>query len=173
MAEHDRAMSRHRHGDGSPPSDAGLEELTQLRELVRAHEICWETRPEYVAGADFPQPVGYVVEISATHAEPHASPHAGCPLCREPLAAIEKVIAFVLPRERRDSIYDVHLMRGSLRYDRRRGNRPEVVATILIEHGDGADRPIDDCERRCLHDIVSRLKQLEACEGQWHPGPFG
>jgi hypothetical protein len=166
-------MSRHPHADDGPASDAGLHELGRLRELVRVHEICWETRPEYVAGDDAPQPVGYVVEISATHAEPHASPLAGCPLCRERLAAIEEVIAFVLPRDRRDSIYDVHVQSGSLRYDRRRGNRPEVVATILIEHGEGADRPIDDCERRCLHDIVSRLKQVGACEGEWHARSFG
>jgi hypothetical protein len=105
-----------------------------------------EARPEYVAGDERPRPVGYVIEISATHDDPHVAPVAGCPACAAPLATLEEIVAY-----------------------RRRGNRPEVRATILVEHGEGFDRPIDACEQRCLDEIVSRLKQLGACEGQWRP----
>jgi hypothetical protein len=144
--------------------------LARLRELVRAYEVCWEVRPECVAGEEHPKPVGYIVDISATHGETKRAPVAGCPACKAPLEALEDIVAYVLPREHRDSTYDVHIMRGSMQFDRRRGNRPEVAATILIEHGEDFDRPIDACEKRCLDDIVSRLKQLGVREGQWGPG---
>lgn len=165
------------HGDRAPDdatparTGAGAAELGQLRDLVRDHEVCWESRPEYAAGGESLRPVGFVVDVSATHHEPHRTPVAGCPECEAPFDVLRRVVDFILPREPRDSIYDVHIRGGSMRYDRRRGNRPEVVATVLIEHGAGADLPIDACERRCLEDIASRLKQLGACEGEWRRAP--
>jgi hypothetical protein len=161
-------MIEFRAGD-RPDGEASAASLARLRELVRRHQVCWESRPEYASAEDGPRPVGFVIEITATHDRPHRPPVSGCPECEPALRAIEAIVAFVLPRGRRDSIYDVHVRHGALEYAPRRGNRPEVSATIHVLHAEGADRPVDPCEERCRHEIVHKLGELGACEGAWSP----
>lgn len=142
-------------------------ELAPLRELVRRHQICWESRPERAIVGESLTAVGFVVEIAATHDHPPHEPLSGCEECAIPLRALEAIVAFVLPRGHHESVYEVHVQWGRLQYARRRGNRPEVTATIQILHGDGADRPVDPCEERCLNEIKGKLKELGATEGTW------
>jgi hypothetical protein len=117
--------------------------------------------------------VGFEIDVSATHHQPHRAPVSGCPECEPPLRALEAIVKFVLPKEPRDSIYDIEVHWGGLQYACQRGNRPEVSATIHVLHGDGADRPVDACEERCRHEIVGKLQALGACEGVWSPLPLG
>jgi hypothetical protein len=147
----------------------GAAALAPLRALVRRHQVCWESRPEYAAVDGNAQQVGFVVEITATYDHPARPPVAGCTECDAPLRALDDILDYVVPRERRDSIYELHLRRGAIQSDRRRWNRPEVSAAIRVVHGDGADRPVDACEDRCRREIIGKLKELGACEGVWHP----
>lgn len=153
----------------SPPGsdETGADRLLHLRTLVQDYEVCWETRPQYAVVGEGLRTIGFSVELSAAHHQPHHEPVAGCPECLPPLRALEEIVDFILPTEPRDSIYDVHVKWGAMQYSRRRANRPEVGATIDVLHATGADRPIDACEERCLADIVSRLKAIGAQEGSW------
>jgi len=147
----------------------GTPEVAQLRELVRRHQICWESRPERAVVGETLMAVGFVVEIAATHDHPPHEPLSGCVECAIPLRALEAIVAFVLPRGHHASVYEVHVQWGRLQYARRRGNRPEVTATIQVLHGDGAARAVDPCEEQCLHEITGTLKALGATEGTWAP----
>lgn len=147
------------------PDDAP--DLARLREMVRRHQVCWDSRPERAVVGETLLPVGFIVEITATHDHPARQPLSGCPACAAPLRALEAIVAFVLPQGRRDSVYDVQVRWGSLQYAHRRGNRPEVTAMIHVLHAEGANRPVDPCEERCLHEITDRLKELGAAEGTW------
>ena len=149
----------------------GAPELTRLRELVRHHQVCWESRPERAVVGETLLAVGFVVEIAATHDHPPHEPLSGCAECAVPLRALEAIVAFVLPQGLRDSVCDVQVHWGRLQYARRRGNRPEVTATIQVLHGDGANRAVDPCEERCLHEITATLKELGATEGTWSALP--
>jgi hypothetical protein len=137
---------------------------------VQNHRICWESRPEYAVVEEDTREVGFVIELAATHEQPHRAPVAGCPECELPLRALEAVVAFVLPKGQRDSIYDVDVRYGAINYAPRRGNRPEVSATIRILHADGADRPVDRCEERCRQEIIRKLREIGAREGTWSSG---
>jgi hypothetical protein len=158
------------NGDQEMPSSAapGEADVERLRALVHRHEVCWETRPENAVVGGRIQPVGFLVEVSATHHEPHRTPVAGCAECSEPLLALQQILAFALPQGEHASIYEARVRWGTLQFSPRRGNRPEVVGSLAILHGSGANRPIDPCETSCRDEIVARLKQLGACEGAWH-----
>ena len=86
--------------------------------------------------------------------------------------ALEAIVAFVLPHEERGSVYDVHVHHSRIQYVGRRGNRPEVTATIQVLHADGANRPVDPVEERGLHEITARLGELGASEGAWSEGAW-
>jgi hypothetical protein len=159
--------------DGAEHEPTPVTDLVHLRELVRRHQICWESRPERAAVDGTARQVGFIVEITATHDHPHPEPVSGCAQCEAPLRALEAVIGFILPKDRRDSVYDVRVPRGALQYDRRRRNRPELRATIAVLHADGADRPVDACEERCRREIVHKLEELGACEGAWASAALG
>ena len=45
---------------------------------------------------------------------------------------------------------------------------PEVTIEGLHKHG--ANNPIDECERVCRGEIVSRLREIGVCEGAWAGG---
>lgn len=142
-------------------------EIERLRRLVRRHEVCWETRPENAVVGGHILAVGFVVEVSATHHQPHRTPVAGCAECSEPLLALQQILAFALPQGEHASVYEGRVRWGTLQFSPRRHNRPEVVGSLAILHGSGPNRPIDACERSCRDEIVARLKGLGACEGAW------
>jgi hypothetical protein len=77
--------------------------------------------------------------------------------------ALERVIAAVLPRDHRRSHYEVRVPHSSLTYAS--GGGPEIAASVTILHNKGINDPVDACERRCLSEMVSRLKALGAAEG--------
>lgn len=159
-------MSRDREMQASSAPDEA--EVERLRALVRRHEVCWETRQENANVGGRIQPVGFVVEVSATHHQPHRTPVAACAECSAPLLALQQILAFALPHGEHASVYEKRVRWGTLQFSPRRSNRPEVVGSIAILHGSGANQPIDDCERSCRDEVVARLKEIGACEGAWH-----
>ncbi len=57
----------------------------------------------------------------------------------------------------------------SLRYSPARRNRPDVILTVRILHREGFDRPVDDCQDRCLKEMEQRLRELGASRKTWAP----
>lgn len=140
--------------------------IEQLRDLVRTYRVCYEASPEYSAYTGKIKAVGFDVELYATHHDLPKAPTAGCPECAPLERALREIADFVLPKERRPSRYEVHGSRG-IEYSARRGKRPDIKLTIIVEHSEGINDPIDACEIRCRDEIVANLKALHASEGQW------
>jgi hypothetical protein len=56
--------------------------------------------------------------------------------------------------------FEVLSFDNSLHESPLRNFRPEVVLALRILHKHGFERPVDDCEERCLRQIENALKQL-------------
>lgn len=143
------------------PSHAAEEELSGL---VRRYQMSWHTRFERgVVGTEL-VPIGFVVEITATHDAPPHPPMAGCEECIPVRRALARVAHAVLPLGEHASWYDVAVAEGELQYDPSRHNRPELYATIAVLHKGTVNRPPDECERACLDEIRGHLVALGAHE---------
>jgi len=143
--------------------DTEVADMDALRELVAEHAMSWKvTHEEAVVDGEL-QPIGFKVELSAVHSHPRHEPSPGCAECRPVIVALERVIGAALPHDARRSRYDVFVPPAKLAYDP--GLPAEITATITILHNEGINDPIDECERRCLADITSRLRALGAREG--------
>lgn len=157
-------------GQGSMSEQRTVATRTELLELTKRHRVCWEVRPEYAyldGSPDSRREIGYCVALFGTHDHPHVPPSPGCPECVPVREALAAILAFVRPDETHASHYDAHIEHGSLEYSKARGERPDVCATLTILHRNGVSRPVDDCEDKCLREILDKLRALGAMEGQW------
>jgi hypothetical protein len=151
----------------SPPRDAA--DLTEIKELVRRFRVCWETYPEQILTKEGIRKVGFALELYGTH-EPgteHVSP--GCEHCRPVQAALREIAHWILPREERPSMYEVSVETQALSYSRERGNRPDVRVTVRILHRTDFEKPVDECEVRCLKEMQQALGEIGACKSVWRP----
>jgi hypothetical protein len=137
--------------------------LPQLRDLVQEHQMRWHAAAESAVVDGELRTIGLKLELSAVHAHPQQPPAPGCPECRPVVEALERVIDAVLPTGHRRSHYEVHVPTSALSYQR--PGRPQIVASITILHNEAVDEPVDECERRCLADMIAALKRLGVREG--------
>src|SRR5215471_17462746 len=85
-----------------------LEHAPQLlRELVRRFRVCWEVWPEYIFVGREKRQTGFVLELSGTHVPGVEHPTPGCRHCQEVFAALQFIAVHILPREIRDSSYEI------------------------------------------------------------------
>jgi hypothetical protein len=142
------------------------ESVHKLRDLVRRHRVTWESRPELADCNGELMPIGFTVELSAIHDHPAHPPFPGCPECAPVRTALRRICMSVLPRGDHASWYDVHVG-TAFESDPRRGEFPQLSATIEILHCGTVNRPSDDCERACFDEIQGRLIELGAQHGTW------
>ena len=138
-----------------------------LRDLVQRYRVCWEVWPDYLMLAGRKQQIGFQLELSGTHEAGTEHPTPGCQHCRKVFAALQVIAVHILPREERPSVYDIESFEPAIHYSPARGNRPEVSLTIRIGHREHFDRPVDECEVRCLEEMKQRLRELGASEGRY------
>ena len=141
--------------------------LANIRDLVQRFRVCWEVYPERILTTGEIRNVGFALELYGTH-EPgteHVSP--GCEHCRPVQEALKEIAHWILPREERASTYEVAVDTRALTYSQDRGERPDVQVTIRILHRCDCERPVDDCEVRCLTDMKHALCEIGACKGRW------
>jgi hypothetical protein len=138
-------------------------DLPELRDLVQQHQIRWRAAPESAVVDGDLRPIGLKLELSAIHSHPHHPPVPGCPECKPVVDALDRVIEAVLPTGHRRSFYEVHVPTSALAYGP--AGRPEIAASITILHNEGISDPIDECEKRCLADVIAALKRIGAREG--------
>lgn len=151
----------------APP--ANLPAPSVLAELVQRFRVCWEvSRGLHVMGHEIRQ-IGFSLVLYGTHEPGVEHPIPGCEHCRHVFAALQTIAAYLLPRERRESSYDVGTFDQAIHFARERDNRPDVELAITIYHRHGYERPVDACEIRCLEEMKQRLKELGACERHWSP----
>jgi hypothetical protein len=159
-------------GDGHNPEDTQnlrASGLARVKDLVRRFRVCWEMYPEQVMVKSEIRKVGFALELYGTH-EPgtgHVDP--GCDHCRKVQSALREIAGWILPREERPSMYDVSVDTQALSYSRERGNRPDVCVTIRILHRGDFEKPIDECEMRCLKEMQQALAEVGACKSVWRP----
>ena len=138
-----------------------------LKELVERFHVCWEAWPEYAIVGHEKRQIGFALELSGTHAPGVEHPSPGCRHCQEVFGALRVIAVHILPREKRDSSYEIGPYDQAIHYSHSRRNRPDVTLSIQIRHRSGFERPVDACEVRCLTEMKQRLVELGAPEGQW------
>ena len=141
--------------------------LEELRMLVQDHRVCWEVLPEKIPVKDeAPLKVGFDLMLYGTHAEgEHPTP--GCEKCKEIYRDLRKMANWIIPKEEHPSRYEISIYESAIRYNRMRGNRPDVELTIRILHRAECDQPVDECEVLCLNEMKTKLSSLGAQERHW------
>jgi hypothetical protein len=138
-----------------------------LRELVERFRVCWEVLPNYYYVKKEKRQIGFILELAGTHEAGVEHPLPGCPHCHNVRLALQAIANWIIPKERRDSDYDIAPYDQSIQYGPLRKFRPDVSLQIWIQHRSGFDREVDACEVRCLNEMKQRLKELGAREGKW------
>ncbi len=142
-----------------------------LKELVRRFRVCWKVWPEDAFVGDQKRQIGYQLELAGTHEPWVEHPEPGCEHCQRIFAALRDIADWILPREERPSTYEIGPYDQAIRYMPMRRNRPDVILTVRILHREGYERPVDECEDRCLKEMEGRLKELGAGRLTWtEPG---
>jgi hypothetical protein len=141
--------------------------LSKLKELVERFQICWEALPDYYYVKKEKRQIGFTVELTGTHERGVEHPEPGCQHCHHVRLALQEIADWVVPKEKRDSDYDIVPYDQSIQFNAVRKFRPDVSLRIWIRHRSGFDREVDACEVRCLNEMKQRLKELGARNGKW------
>jgi hypothetical protein len=137
----------------------------RLREIVARHRVYYEIRREQVPLKDHTlQEVGFRLELHGQHTT-GSHPTPGCALCQEVYAGLREIAAWILPKEIRDSSYDLEPFDASLHYSHPTKDPGSVQLGIDILHRSGFDRPVDACELRCLREMEEELRRLGVRRG--------
>jgi hypothetical protein len=136
-----------------------------LSDLVLRHKLVYDVRPASSIYTGERQVVGYDIELRGTHEPGTERVTAGCAACETVWMDLRRIADAVLPKEIRPSDYEMPVFDHAL-HEASRG-REDVQLTIEIRHREDYNRPLDECEERCLHEIVAKLRALGAQERQW------
>ncbi len=141
--------------------------LEELRMLVQDHRVCWEVLPEKISVKEETSlKVGFDLMLYGTHEEgEHPTP--GCEKCMEIYRDLRRIANSIIPKEERPSRYEISIYESAIRYNRIRGNRPDVELTIKVLHRSEYELPVDECEVLCLNEMKSKLSELGAQERRW------
>jgi hypothetical protein len=139
----------------------------RLKQLVQRFRVCWETLPDYYYVKGQKRQIGFVLVLAGTHEAGVEHPEPGCEHCRNVRRALQAIAFSIIPKERRDSDYDVTPYDQAIHHDPNREFRPEVTLQIWIRHRSGFDRDVDACQVRCLEEMTRGLKELGARERNW------
>ena len=138
----------------------------ELQAQVERFQVRFEVAPEYAYVNDERRSVGWTIELSASHESGPHYPTPGCPMCAPVEHALAAIVAAVVPKDPREAYCETHVASARHSLSHTHALRPEMTATISIVHRESATAPIDECETRCLHDIVAKLRSLHAREGK-------
>jgi hypothetical protein len=137
----------------------------RLREIAAQHHVYYKIWPEQVPLKDHSlQEVGFRLELHGEHAK-ESHPMPGCALCWEIYRGLREIAYWILPKEIRDSYYDLEAFDASLHYSHPTKDLGSVQLGIDILHRSGFDRPVDACEVRCLQEMEEKLKRLGVHRG--------
>jgi hypothetical protein len=143
-------------------------ETGELRELVRKHKVCWEVWPEYHIDRKGKKiQIGFELDLIGTHFQPGHTPEPGCAECVKVYDDLKRIALWIMPKEERDSRYEIGVFDASIHNASQRKSRADIVVPIRILHREGFDRPTDDCEVRCLSEMEEKLKELGAQKVYW------
>lgn len=161
-------------GPGGPPVSMDTQLfVNRLREIVQQHQVCYEVWPEWSTKDGRKTQIGFELQLCGinNHIVSNGDsihPVPGCPHCFRTYSELRDIAEWVLPREERPSRYEIQAFDHALHLaPAKRQRRSEVIVTIVIMHRNDFNRPMDDCESRCLKEMRERLKQLGINEEIW------
>jgi|CXWL01.1.fsa_nt_gi hypothetical protein len=152
------------------PEIASLNEES-VKDLIEMHRVCYEWSNEYEMVNGVRTATGYSLRLYGDNVEHKADdaesvPVPGCPVCRKTYNDILCVAHWILPRDRRESIYEIEPFDFAFHFAPNRSWREEIVVTIHILHRIDITQPKDECENRCLAEMTASLKKLGVLEGR-------
>lgn len=152
----------------SAPETVAPETIERLKALVREHRVCWEVWPEQFAVKDRgPLKVGFDLVLNGAHAHDTDRPSPGCEKCRTIFEHLREITEWIVPKVERPSRYDIQIFDHAIHFAPERRNRSDVALTIKILHRSEIDRPVDECEVRCLDEMKAKLARIGAQYRQW------
>lgn len=167
----------HQFGAVDVANQQAIASVERLKEIGRTHRICYEVWPEWSTKEGRKIQIGFELQLCGVNEHnaqngKHAVP--GCPQCFHTYSELREIAEWVLPLEVRPSRYDIQGFDHSLHQaPPKRRRRSEVVVTIVIMHRNDFNRPVDDCESRCLKEMRGRLKELGIHEDIWRSDEAG
>lgn len=147
--------------------------LNRLRGIVQEHQVCYEVWPEWSMKDGVKIKIGFELQLCGVNSHVASDgglqhPVPGCPICFRTYNELRELAEWALPIDERPSRYDIQAFDHALHLaSAKRVRRREVVVTIVIMHRNDFNRPVDDCENRCLKEMKDRLKQLGIHEDVW------
>lgn len=143
--------------------------IERLRDISRDHQVCYEVYPEWSTKDGQKIQIGFELELCGISSNDKClHPLPGCPYCWRAYDDIREIAEWVLPTEERPSRYEIQAFDRALHVaPSRRQRRNEVIVRIIIMHRSDFNRPVDDCESRCLREMRERLSQLDIHEEIW------
>ena len=144
-----------------------------LTKLALEHQLCYEVWPERSLLEGRKIQIGFELQLCGVNshvAEGDSSNHPvpGCSHCLRTYDELRQIAEWILPKEVRPSRYEIAAFDRAMHIGpHKRKNRNEVVVTIHIMHRHDFNRPVDDCEDRCLKEMRGNLAQLGVREGIW------
>lgn len=143
-------------------------EFQLLSDLVAAHKVCYEVWPEKHLGPNGKIcQIGFELTLIGTHYNPEHLPWPGCDECYKVYQDLHNIAVWILPKEKRDSRYEVQIFDSAMRRTPKRKFRSDIELTIKILHREGLEGPVDACEIRCLNEMKTKLRELGVTEGEW------
>lgn len=140
-----------------------LQHRDKLREFIASHLVRWSVQPVgEILRAGVRVNVGFELELVATHGILPRSPAPGCRECQKLFLSLTELADEILPREKRQSRYEIYPYDHSFHLDPHHALRPEVVLKIRVSHRNDYFEPIDACEEKCLKEMEASLKSLGA-----------
>lgn len=143
------------------------ETINRLKSLIEKHRVCYEVWPMYLMVKGEKEKVGFELMLSGTNDHEGGQAVPGCEHCRETFDDLRQVAEWIMPREERASRYEIDPYDHSFHSAPKRKFRTEVALSIMILHRHGFDQPVDDCEERCLKEMLAKLAELDTPEGEW------
>lgn len=147
----------------APPT----EEL--VKDLIEKHRVCYEWSNEYEIVNGVRIATGYSLRLygeNADHRADETVPVPGCPVCRKTYDDILCIARWILPKDERESKYEIERFDFAFHCAPNRSWRQEIVVTIQILHRVDITQPKDECENRCLAEMIANLKKLGVLEGR-------
>lgn len=131
-----------------------------LRALAAAHRVTCEVYPERRAQHGGLEQVGFSLELLGSHDHPERAPVPGCSECIRVYRDLERIAAFVVPRENRPTEVEIAPYEPTLIVGRSVRDASRVRLTMRLVHRVGVEGGVDDCERRCLAEVKEGLREL-------------
>ena len=148
-------------------SESSKDRTHQLKALAQKHRVCFEVWPETLMVKGQKTKVGFELELYGSHSHGETKLLPGCSICVETFRDLRQIAEWILPKEERDSYYDIEPFDHAIREVPSHNLRPEVILKVKILHKHGFDQPVDACEERCLKEMKKNLAELGVRQGEW------